>query len=115
MVDLPGQRRKHCFAQVSAASLSGSFKHPSQPSDIRRRMPLARAMPVQQCGKSVNAGKVLRLQKTVHYKCVDQTKSRVIESVRDRPDNLETETSPKIDGALIAADHKIELHGEEAK
>jgi hypothetical protein len=59
-------------------------------------------------------GQVSQLQEAVHYKRVNQTKSRVIKSVRDRPDCLETEASPKIDGALIGADHKIELHGEEA-
>jgi hypothetical protein len=51
----------------------------------------------------------------VHHKRINQTKSRVIESGGDRPDSLKTEASPRIDAALIGADHKIELHGEEAK
>jgi hypothetical protein len=50
----------------------------------------------------------------VHHERVHETQNRVLESLRNRSDDVEAKPLPEPDRALIRADHKIELHGAEA-
>jgi DNA-binding HxlR family transcriptional regulator len=50
----------------------------------------------------------------VHHQRVHEPQNRVLESLRNRCDNVEPKTTPKPDRAFVRADHAVELHGAEA-
>ena len=53
-------------------------------------------------------------ERSVHYQRVHEPQNRMLETLRNRSDNVESKMTPKLDRALVGTDHAVELHGLEA-
>ncbi len=54
------------------------------------------------------------LQLAVHHQRIHESQRRMLEHEGKPADNFEAQAGPELDGALIAADHKVELHASKA-
>lgn len=50
----------------------------------------------------------------MHYQRVHEPQNRMLETLRNRSDNVESKMTPKLDRAFVGTDHTVELHGPEA-
>lgn len=54
------------------------------------------------------------LERPVHHKGIHESRRGVPKSVGNTADDFKTHALPEPDGAFIAADHDVELHGQKA-
>ncbi|SJM29950.1 MerR-family transcriptional regulator (fragment) [Mesorhizobium delmotii] len=54
-------------------------------------------------------------ERSAHYQRVYKPQNRMLETLRNRSDNVESKMTPKLDRAFVGTHHAVELHGRKPR